>query len=401
MEMNTRLQVEHPVTEMITGIDLVEWQLRVAAGEVLPRAQGDVERRGHAIECRLYAERPEHGFLPSTGRIEAFAHPQTGDAVRIDSGVEAGDTVTIHYDPMIAKLVTFGIDRAAAIDAMRALLADTTVVGVDTNIALLGEILGHARFRAGEVDTTFVDRELEALVEGARELGDAHVVAAALHGLASTAEEAQREAGAQGHGSALSGGTGGAAAGARSPWHATDHWRASSLARRRLRFGTRDGGVRLVEVRGDLAAPLVHLAGEDRGRDLEVVVSGDPRRRRFAVTFGGTTHAVTAQRHGQRLLVTIAGRVAELDWLAPFAVEEAVSDEDVHPTAPMPGRVVSLEVSAGSAVSEGDALLTLEGMKMEYTLRARRDGVVASVHCAVGDTVDADVPLVSLREDGA
>jgi 3-methylcrotonyl-CoA carboxylase alpha subunit len=398
MEMNTRLQVEHPVTEMICGIDLVELQLQVAAGNALTLEQHALTSHGHAIECRLYAERPEQGFLPSTGRIEVFAHPDESERTRIDSGVDEGDRVTIYYDPMIAKLITHGADRHASIAAMRRLLARTTVVGVGTNIALLGELLADRRFHAGEVDTTFVDRELETLVAGSMQVDDAQLVAAAVRCAADAAagtpggEVDQRPSIAQ------AGGSSAPDHAPVSPWAARDHWRASALQRRRFRFATRDGRSVVALVRGMPGEVAVTLEDGQGARSMTVAVNGQLHRSRFALIIDGTRHTVEARRFGHRLLVQVDERVTELQQLSAFEVATTVADEDIHPTAPMPGRVVNVAVEAGSAVAEGDALLTLEGMKMEYTVRARRAGVVEAVHCTVGDMVDADVALVSLQE---
>ncbi len=165
MEMNTRLQVEHPVTEAVTGLDLVEWQLRVAAGERLPLAQPDIPRRGHAIEARLYSEDPRRGFLPSIGRIERFAHPAEDNEWRVDTGVADGDAITVHYDPMIAKVIAFGSDRAQALSNLRMRLDRTAIFGVANNLPLLRAIAAHPEFAAGDVDTGFVDREIAALTQ--------------------------------------------------------------------------------------------------------------------------------------------------------------------------------------------------------------------------------------------
>src|SRR5690606_1370441 len=180
LEMNTRLQVEHPVTEMITGLDIVKLQFAIAAGEALPITQADVTRRGHAIECRLYAEDPHNNFLPATGPLLQFIPPE-GPGVRVDSGVRTGDAITIHYDPMIAKIIVYDATRADAIRRMQAALANTVVLGTATNLPFLRALLDHPAFLAGEVDTGFVDLHLNDLLPEVANLPDAALIVAALH----------------------------------------------------------------------------------------------------------------------------------------------------------------------------------------------------------------------------
>jgi 3-methylcrotonyl-CoA carboxylase alpha subunit len=180
LEMNTRLQVEHPVTEMVTGLDVVKLQLAIAAGDPLPFAQADLTQRGHAIECRLYAEDPNGGFLPATGTLLEFV-PPSGLGVRVDSGVEAGDAITIHYDPMIAKLIVYDWTRAGGIKRMDAALRDTVILGTTTNIGFLRALIQHPAFAAGEVDTTFIETHLDELLPAQAGLPHAALIAAALH----------------------------------------------------------------------------------------------------------------------------------------------------------------------------------------------------------------------------
>jgi 3-methylcrotonyl-CoA carboxylase alpha subunit len=179
LEMNTRLQVEHPVTELVTGLDLVQLQLRVASGEPLPFGQNEVSQRGHAIECRVYAEDPSNSFFPATGPVLKFIPPE-GPGVRVDSGIQTGDAVTIHYDPMIAKIITHGATRDAAIERMRGALRHTVVLGVTTNIPFLLALLEHPAFKAGEVDTTFIDRHLSELISEPAEIDPLALIALAL-----------------------------------------------------------------------------------------------------------------------------------------------------------------------------------------------------------------------------
>src|SRR5690606_6966752 len=216
MEMNTRLQVEHPVTEMITGLDLVEWQLRIAAGEDLPLTQEQVPLNGHSIEVRIYAEEPEKGFLPSVGRLACFQTPSPSAHVRLDTGVEQGDEITPHYDPMIAKLIVWDRTREAAIERMLGALADTRIVGVGHNVNFLSRLVGHAAFREGRVDTGLIERERAALIPTSTVLTQEVFQVAALAQLAGEREQAQAEAG--------------------SPWSIADGWRSNGAQRRTLQF---------------------------------------------------------------------------------------------------------------------------------------------------------------------
>ncbi len=218
MEMNTRLQVEHPVTEAVTGLDLVEWQLLVASGERLPLAQDQIRQRGHAIEARIYSEDPRRGFLPSTGRLQRFACPPEDLHWRVDRGVEAGDAITVHYDPMIAKMIASGPDRVQALATLRDRLARTAIFGVATNLPLLREIAAHGQFAAGEVDTGFVDRELEVLTRPAPPAPESLLLAASL------ALDETRELAARGHPA--------------SPWMQGDAWRMIGSGRQTVGLRT-------------------------------------------------------------------------------------------------------------------------------------------------------------------
>ena len=374
MEMNTRLQVEHPVTEMTTGLDLVEWQLRVAAGERLPLAQGEVRRRGHAIEARLYAERPQEGFLPATGRIESFAHPEPGPGWRIDTGVDDGDEVSIYYDPMIAKLVVAAADRNAAVASLSRTLAETAVFGVATNLALLRRIAADPRFAAGEIDTGFIDRHLDELLAPSA-VPDAALVAAAVRLML---DRQARET----------------AAPPATPWDRTDGWRANGQSRNRFDFETGPGLRRTVVVSGWDG----RYSAEIGARRHNVTAQEDSDE--LTLDIDGATWRLHVHAHGNHVLVSAGEAGYELASVDPYPVQPPADEEEAHPRSPMPGRVVAVHVQAGQRVSKGDPLVVLEGMKMEHTVRARRDGVVERVLHGVGERVDADAPLVDLAADG-
>ena len=336
MEMNTRLQVEHPVTELVTGLDLVEWQLRVAAGEPLPRSQTSLAQCGHAFEVRIYAENTERDFIPATGRISRIDFP-ADEHVRVDTGVSAGDEISSYYDPMIAKLCVSAPNRKKAVQRLRDALDGTAVFGLVTNLPLLRAITRHPAFADGAVDTGWVERAMDELRIG--EPPSAVLAAAA---------------------TAIDAGWRCAAAVARpndpgSPWLAT--------------------------------------------RPVEMTFS--PRGQTEPVWRAQASTLAEAQvlSEGREVQVTRDGGCWELEYRPPFAPRARVGNDEAHPGAPMPGRVVSVQCEPGQRVSPGQALLVLEAMKMEYTLQARTHGVVARVHYKVGDMVDAEVPLVDITPD--
>ncbi|HUO82380.1 MAG TPA: biotin carboxylase N-terminal domain-containing protein [Gammaproteobacteria bacterium] len=378
MEMNTRLQVEHPVTELVTGLDLVEWQLRVAAGEPLPLGQQALSRRGHAIEARIYAEDPAQDFLPAVGRIDRFAHPPPDAGLRIDAGIEDGDRVGIHYDPMIAKLCVHAADRAAAVTALRRALARTAVFGPATNLGLLRRIAAHPAFAAGQIHTGWLDAELGALLGDAPEAAPVIRAAAAVRCLLDR-EAAGREDAEE----------------AASPWNRLDGWQANGLGRNRLRFADETGRARDLFVTGWHGR--YRVADEGRDFDLE---AREVDSECLEIDTGGQAQTLVVIRHGNRYVVAddMAGFV--LEQKDPWPVAEAAADDRAHPGAPLPGRIVAVEVAAGDRVVEGQPLLVLEGMKMEYTLRARAAGVVERVLYAAGEFVEAEVALVDIRPDG-
>jgi 3-methylcrotonyl-CoA carboxylase alpha subunit len=374
IEMNTRLQVEHPVTEAVTGLDLVEWQLRVAAGEALPFAQRDLQLRGHAIEARLYAEDPERGFLPQTGTLRGLRFPPV-EVARVDTGVREGDHVTPFYDPMIAKIIVWGESRRAAVDRLRRALAETAVLGVVTNLGLLVGVAAHPEFAAAEIDTGFIERHAELLAARPPAPNVALFVAALARLLA-------RRSAAR-TGSALGGDP-------NSPWARTDGWRLSGLSHQELVF--RDG----VEERTVIAK------ARPEGWLLQIgeeVIQADGERRpdgTLSVVLDGVRRAVTVLNHGSETAVFLDGgnwRLVEID---PLARHEADDPAAGRLTAPMPGRVTQLLVGVGDIVRRGQPLMIIEAMKMEHTVAAPADGVVGTVRFDVGDLVEEGTELISL-----
>jgi 3-methylcrotonyl-CoA carboxylase alpha subunit len=376
MEMNTRLQVEHPVTEMVTGLDLVEWQLRVAAGERLPLTQEDIALSGHAIEARLYAEDPGRGFLPSTGALAHLRLPTPGEALRVETGVRAGDRVSPFYDPMLAKIVVRGPDRAAALRRLRQALAGTEVVGLATNLDFLTRLANHDAFAAGGVATVFVDDHAAELI--AEDLPDDDALAvAALWLLCRQRRDAAAAAAAS--------------ADPHSPWHRVDGWRLNDVAHQTLRL--RMGG-RVVEIdaRVEGAGWRLHIDGRELAggaeladdRRLEVELDG-ARWRSGVAAFGDQLHLFTPRGRFQ---------VQRVDPLAIAATEEEGGDVL---TAPMPGRIVRQLIAAGDRVGRGAPLLVLEAMKMEHTIVAPGDGRIAALRYAEGDQVEEGAVLLDFE----
>jgi 3-methylcrotonyl-CoA carboxylase alpha subunit len=386
MEMNTRLQVEHPVTELITGLDLVEWQLCVAAGERLPRTQENLTINGHAIEARLYAEDPDRGFLPQTGRLTHLSFP-TGEHIRVDAGVRAGDAISIYYDPMIAKLIVWGADRDSAIGRFQSALAETQVAGFKTNIGFLARLAGHPAFKAADLDTRFIERHEADLLAAPQPASDKDFAQAALGLLLARAEEARQ--------AAL------ASADPWSPWAHSNGWRLNDEARRELRLrelSVEGAGEKLIEViyrrgGGWKIAPANGSAFEARG---ELAPDGT-----LSGIIGDEKASAIWIRQGNEInLFTKAGsrRFAIVDRLHEAETAQVSGGPLV---APMPGRVISLLVEPGTHVEANQPVIVLEAMKMEHTLRAPSRGTVAAFRFAAGEQVDEGAELVDFRPDAA
>ena len=367
MEMNTRLQVEHPVTEAITGQDLVEWQLRVAAGEPLPRTQAQLDIDGHAVEVRLYAEDPARNFLPSVGTLSHLRFPE---GVRVDSGVREGDRITPDYDPMIAKIIAHGPDRATALARLAAALARTEAVGVQTNIALLRAIVAHPGFAREKFDTGFIARHPE-LLAGGDATPDMALAAAALTVLRARAAAAI------------------VAGDPHSPWAAQDAWRANLPGRQTLVLRHRDATTAMSAApEGD--AWRLEWDGATR------IAAASDHDGAMLLRLGATAGRVSVVGDISRLVVVLDGTNHMIEIVDPLAPPEASSSGAGRVTAPIPGRVASVLVKPGDRVTRGQVLLVLEAMKMEFPLVAGGDGSVARLRCAEGDMVDEGVELVEI-----
>jgi 3-methylcrotonyl-CoA carboxylase alpha subunit len=362
MEMNTRLQVEHPVTELITGIDLVEWQLRIAQGEPLP-ATPDMSRRGFAVEARLYAEDPAHDYLPSVGRISHLRWAEASPGLRQDTGVEEGDEVSSYYDPMLGKIIAWGESRATAIDLLRRALGEIEIVGVATNRALLSSVLGDEEFRRGAVATNFLGARRDHLRFGEEEPLAADMAMAAVWCAARRTD-----------GDAL--------------WQDTRGWRLAAPASTAWRFGES-----VVSV--DSAASDLYLA-RIKGQELSLrILARDAASLR--VECDGEVTRVSVFEAVPALHLFVSGRHVVVNLVSTDdALQVVGTAEQGSLLTPLPGTVVAVHVAAGQRVARGAPLITVEAMKMEHTLTAPYEGVVSRLAFGLADRVQAGAVLVEL-----
>jgi 3-methylcrotonyl-CoA carboxylase alpha subunit len=387
MEMNTRLQVEHPVTEMITGLDLVEWQLRVACSEPLPKLPAELSIRGHAIEARVYAENPDKGFLPGTGTVKYLAQPaavefkrnaaQDGGApaaVRIDSGVREGDAITPYYDPMIAKLIVWGETRDQALARMRAALAEFHIVGLANNVDFLTRLMNNASFARALLDTGLIEREREALFPTEQQMPAEALVLACARVLTDDARAANDSS---------------------DPWALAHGWRLNTVYRRTLSFRS-ERGAHDVEVeysRVSSATYVLHFTGNQVPFSIT-----DAAGTQLTVRLADRSITADVVRDGVDLHTFARGRHRVLTLLDPIAHAAEGEDAASRLTAPMPGKVIAVNVAAGAAVKKGTALLVMEAMKMEHTIVAPADGTIGEILYVVGDQVAEGAELVRFAE---
>jgi len=365
MEMNTRLQVEHPVTEMITGLDLVEWQLRVARGERLAELAGSTQARGAAVEVRVYAEDPSQGYLPSVGRLQHLRWPAGAAGVRVDAGVDAGDEVSSYYDPMLGKIIAWGETRESAIDRLTRAIADTQVVGVQTNLSLLGSILRTAAFREAQLSTRFLEDHAADLVPAepaacAQDL--------ALLGLWCQLQGSQETCA--------------------SPWADRSGWRPGGPSRSQWSFEEGEVVIQMLAegaFQAQVGGERFDLCGAALDSDELHVQCGDRIRRARVCAQGHTLHLFEAGRHVR------AARV-----LVEDSLESHRGDDQGSLVTPLPGTVVAVHVKSGDEVKRGTPLVTVEAMKMEHTLTAPHDGRITRVAQAVGDRVAEGAVLIEM-----
>jgi 3-methylcrotonyl-CoA carboxylase alpha subunit len=424
MEMNTRLQVEHPVTEAVTGLDLVEWQLRVAAGEPLPLTQEQVPSYGHAIEARICAESPERDFLPGSGALQVARWPahvrfaRSYSLPRVDSGFAEGDTITPHYDSMIAKLIVWGEDRAQALARLDAALAQTHLVGLPNNVAFLRRVVNTRSFATADLDTALIERERAALFEAPALAPQWVAAAAAVHRWAGPARQGQAPSQAQAQ----------TLAGAwADPWSQRDGWRLHGPARRSLQLQCGEtvlsvalerqpGGTAVLELAGQRwplayqplatqapsglpgapgSEPSQGLQGSQGGRG-SLSEGRSHSEGRYDIQLGAERQTLNVYAHGARLTVFAPLGQAVVTEQDALAQAGEAAREGGGLSAPMPGKVISFQVQAGDAVRQGQPVAVMEAMKMEHTLTAPRDGVVQALLFAAGDQVAEGAELLRL-----
>jgi len=384
MEMNTRLQVEHPVTEAITGLDLVEWQLRVAAGEPLPLRQDELRMHGHAIEARICAENPDNQFLPATGTLRLYRKPAHGAFahadVRFDDGVREGDAISPFYDSMIAKLIVHGDTREQALARLDAALAQTHIVGLATNVQFLRHVVKSRSFAQADLDTALIPREQAVLFH--QQPVAAPTAAAAAVALTLMQEQAAATA-----------------AGSSDPFARRDHWRSHGSAQRRFAFES-DGAALTAQLEVLHDGALLLSVGEARGplqwRALPALAHGEGDTSALEFTWQGRTERIHAYRHGEEVHVFTAAGAARITQIDLLAHAGDTAEEGGRLSAPMPGKVVSFAVKPGDKVSKGQPLAVMEAMKMEHTIAAPADGTVAELLYAPGDQVLEGAELLKL-----
>ncbi|MBX9754366.1 MAG: acetyl/propionyl/methylcrotonyl-CoA carboxylase subunit alpha [Pseudomonadaceae bacterium] len=377
MEMNTRLQVEHPVTEAITGLDLVAWQIRVARGEPLPITQAQVPLMGHAIEVRLYAEDTEQDFMPASGTLHLYQEPAAGPGRRVDSGIVEGDSVSPFYDPMLAKLIAWGETREEARLRLLAMLEETAVGGFKTNLGFLKRVLAHPGFAAGELDTGFIPRHQAQLLPPVSELPAEFWQ---LAGEAMVQSEAARIRSDDAH----------------SPWSSISGWRSVTGQQISLHLSCQ-GERRWVHPTG---------SAEFNGQSLicKSQLAGDPHASQSIASKLAPTEmqrSLRAIRRGNALFIEWAGELREVRRVDPIAEVEASHSHQGGLTAPMNGSIVRVLVEVGQAVEAGAALVVLEAMKMEHSIRAPHAGIVKALYCGEGELVSEGTALVELEEQPA
>ena len=371
IEMNTRLQVEHPVTELITGIDLVEWQLRVAFGEKLPLKQDEIKLNGHAVEARVYAENPHKNFMPSVGRIRTWRMPEALDGLRIDAGYREGDAVSPHYDAMLAKVIAWAPTRTEAIDRLNRGLENADVRGIVSNIPFLSALVTHPDVRANAIDTGFIERELTNLTPSAPAPHDLEFGAAVAAILGEEAKAARADA--------------------HSPW-LTSGWMPVGRRQRLFTFRDGHGGEHRVNLQYGNGPAALSIGEREMAFKSAPNASGG-----FDLTLHGIKSHVVSVVEGHELYLRTRNGRFDLHWVDPFGgeTEEQVGEDKI--VAPLPGTVVALLAEVGAKLEKGAPILTLEVMKMEQTLRAPFAGVLKAIKCKVGDIVGEGVELAEVE----
>lgn len=380
MEMNTRLQVEHPVTEKITGLDLVEWQILVANGLPLPLKQEQITMNGHAFEARIYAEDPDNDFLPATGLIHHMGIPKTSNNVRVDSGIVSGDSVSIYYDPMIAKLIVWDKDRASALARLRGALKDFNVAGLTTNISFLNQLASHESFAQADLDTHFLDKHGESISQKSIGLSDELIAAVALQVML----EQSAKDGLQ-------------LIDANSPWNERSGWRLNQDNFHTISFSFKEKEFKVTAHFRD------QTESGNQSFSLEIddkayQVSGRLNKSQLAINFEGKKSLISFAKQANQLVLFKHATA----WTVLIKDESLVNleqDEQANLTAPMPGTVINVMVKPNDKVEAGQDLIVMEAMKMEHTIKAHKAMQVKEVLYAVGDLVDEGAELITFEEE--
>lgn len=378
MEMNTRLQVEHPVSEMISGQDLVEWQLLVASGEPLPLSQDELVITGHAFEARIYAEAPDRDFLPATGALSYLKTPDLSDHIRVDTGVTQGDSVSMYYDPMIAKLITWDRDRDSALRQMKAALQDYKILGLSTNIEFLTRLFSVTEFASGEFDTGFIEQHTEELFPEKAKTPDELIALTSLYHLLTSHQDTQSHASAQD---------------THSPWASQWGWRMNQTGFTTITLSTDDDVQQVTAHYHDnhyqleISGNTYEISGEMTD---ENTIIGTINQRRISAVIISTDQDINVLYEGKQWQFTVHD--PRLEGFDSDSTGGGL-------VAPMPGAVVSVMVAVGDTVKSGDALLVVEAMKMEHTIVAPSDGTVEAIFYHVGDQVEDGDELLSLNAD--
>ena len=375
MEMNTRLQVEHPVTEKITGLDLVEWQLRVAAGEALPRNQKEISMQGHAIEVRLYAEDAENDFLPSSGTLSYLKFADENNNRRVDSGIQNGDQIGVFYDPMMAKLIAFGDSREKAIEGLSSMLEETCVLGIQSNLGYLQRVIRSRSFERAELHTGFVELHPEL---NDNDLENSETMLRLAAGLL-IPEFRQIEDSVP----------------TTSPWDRRDAWRLNLVAEMSIPLSVNGETTTLLARKNSAAKSVKWFVGNDKTEsEISVEWQNDNE---FVATIADLTLSLHCVVDGQSVEIFYRGRRYRYAIESHQYHQVADSNAANNITAPMPGTLVALNVDVGQQVKSGESLAVLEAMKMEHNITAAKDGKIAEIFYKTGDQVDSDHPLMILE----
>ena len=376
LEMNTRLQVEHPVTEVLTGTDLVEWQLRVAAGEPIPFAQNEIARNGHAIETRVYAEDPDAGFLPASGKVTRLELPAENHQLRIDSGLQVNDEIGIHYDPLLMKLIAHRPTREETLNEITTAIENTDIQGVKTNLAYLTRVLSRPDYRAGRFDTGFLDSETKALTVSNETADESTFALACLYVLLTRHRDAGEENRAD-------------KADPHSPWGQLLTWRLNHHAFEKLTL--RNNGV-------DTEISVLHQDAQCYVIDEGMTLSGElASSGKLTADLDKRSVTVFVTRAQDGFIIDTGAELHRFNEVGIDDTQTDGIDQTGHLRSPMPGTIVSINVNPGDEVVKGQALMVLEAMKMEHTITAPAPGVVSEVMYQTGDRVDADVELLVIE----